>query len=388
MTPAASCAGAMPTRAQIENWDIHHLESSATRWRASVNEFEELFSQHRQNVASPGGTEWEGSAKDAALDRVNADSSVVGRHAEVVHAAADLADSSGGDLRAAQRAALTAIAEAEADGFRVGQDLSVTDTRRIDVFTMAARYTAATEHAENIRWNASQLLATDTLIGHRLTTKAAELSGITFEGEGDGGIRAASFDAGFKQSPGPLDPQLMSEVEARAAWDKLQGNIVSYNSRCAVHIVGPLPAPQYSACRTELASLEAQEASLRARLADFGIYPEGAPSGTGTGGDLTSIATQIGNEVAAIPKGAGVSQNGTLAQKVTDLHLSQAEAAEAVNIASRTAYGATGGIANLPDGTKMVLPAMLQQRVAMQVFPDGSVQVFKGDLMQFLPYIG
>lgn len=36
----------------------------------------------------------------------------------------------------------------------------------------------------------------------------------------------------------------------------------------------------------------------------------------------------------------------------------------------------------------MVLPASLPQRIAMQVHPDGSVSVFRGDLMQFLPYLG
>lgn len=81
---------------------------------------------------------------------------------------------------------MEAIREAEADGFKVGDDLSVTDTRRIDISTIAARYTAAAEHADNIRWNAEQLLATDTLIGRRITAKATELAAITFDGESGG----------------------------------------------------------------------------------------------------------------------------------------------------------------------------------------------------------
>ncbi|WP_200820247.1 hypothetical protein [Mycolicibacterium houstonense] len=179
MSPAANADAGM-TRSQIEHWDITHLEDSATRWRASAAEFEELFAQHLQNVS---GTEWEGTAKDAALSRVNADSSVVGRHGEIVRAAADLADSSVADLRAAQRAVITAITEAEADGFRVSEDLRVTDARRYDITTILDRNRALAEHAENIQWNANQLLAADALIGERLTSKAAELDGITFDGE-------------------------------------------------------------------------------------------------------------------------------------------------------------------------------------------------------------
>ncbi|MGV0675627.1 hypothetical protein ABQE62_05460 [Mycolicibacterium fortuitum] len=196
MSPAVSGTGL--GRSRIEGWDIGHLESAARRWRASAAEFEDLFTQHRQNV---GATAWEGTAKDAALDRVTADSAVVERHGEVVRAVADLADAGAADLRAAQRAALTAIGEAEADGFRVAEDLSVTDTRRIDIATMGARYSALNEHSENIRWNASQLVQADALVGQRLQEKATELDGMRFDGST---IQAASW-GGFKQDGGADD---------------------------------------------------------------------------------------------------------------------------------------------------------------------------------------
>lgn len=184
MSPSAASTAPALTRPQLESWDISHLETAAARWGASARASEELFDQHRQNVASPGGTEWHGMAKDAAWDRVTADTAVVARHSDIVRAAADIATNGADDLRAALRAVLEAIAEAEADGFRVGEDLSVIDTRRVDVFTMAARRTAAAEHAEYIRWNAEQLLATDTLIGERLNAKVAELDSITFDAAG------------------------------------------------------------------------------------------------------------------------------------------------------------------------------------------------------------
>ncbi|MDH6199031.1 hypothetical protein M2272_005698 [Mycobacterium frederiksbergense] len=200
MSPAAAPNPA-PARSQVETWAITHLDAAATRWRASADEFEELFSQHRQNISSPGGTEWEGTAKDAALDRVTADSVIVGRHGEIVRSAAALATGGAHDLRSARAKVLEAIAEAEADGFRVAENLSIIDTRRIDIATMADRHTAGTEHAENIRWNAGQLLATDNLISERLTTKAAELNGITFDGEDsrDGTVQFVNNEE--RQSP-------------------------------------------------------------------------------------------------------------------------------------------------------------------------------------------
>ncbi|MGE2731403.1 RNase A-like domain-containing protein [Mycolicibacterium vaccae] len=147
---------------------------------------ESAIEQHRQNILTPGGTTWEGDAKDAALDRVTADTSVVRRQGDVHRAAAIIAMRGSEDIHAARGRVLEAIAEAEQDDFTVGEDLSVTDNRAYDVKTAAARMTAATEHAEFIRWRAEQLVATDALIGQRLHANAAELEEIRFEGDRDG----------------------------------------------------------------------------------------------------------------------------------------------------------------------------------------------------------
>lgn len=77
-----------------------------------------------------------------------------------------------------------------------------------------------------------------------------------------------------------------------------------------------------------------------------------------------------------------------MAGQVTGLHLGQDQAAEATDIAAKAAFGESGGVVNVPDGTKVVLPADLSFGKAMVVHPDGSVTVFVGDLHQFLPYIG
>ncbi|MGE2835413.1 RNase A-like domain-containing protein [Mycobacterium sp. SMC-4] len=184
MSPAASPAS-LPTRSEIAGWSTSHLADAASGWRTAATTSEDAFDRHRQNIASPGGATWEGDAKDAALNRVTADVAVVGRHCAVLREAATIAENGVTDINAAKRDALNAITETEADGFRVGEDLSVTDTRTPDPATMAARQLAAVEHAEDIRWNAERLVAADALVGKRLQAKAGELTGIRFEGEGD-----------------------------------------------------------------------------------------------------------------------------------------------------------------------------------------------------------
>ncbi|WP_157561105.1 hypothetical protein [Mycobacterium sp. E802] len=81
---------------------------------------------------------------------------------------------------------MSAITAAEDAGFSVDEDLTITDTKRVDFFSMRARQTEANEHAEDIRWTAGQLVETATLVGRRLQDKAVELETIKFDGEDDG----------------------------------------------------------------------------------------------------------------------------------------------------------------------------------------------------------
>lgn len=169
--------GALPSRSEIEEWDTSDLSTAATAWRQAATASEDAFEQHGQNIAAPGGTTWEGDAKDAALDRVTADIAVVRGLSEALQAAAGIAENGVIDIKAAQREALDAIIAAENDGFSVAEDLSLTDTQTVDAISMAARQTAATEHAEDIRWYAERLAQADALVGKRLQTKATELEG-------------------------------------------------------------------------------------------------------------------------------------------------------------------------------------------------------------------
>lgn len=185
MSPAAA-PNPVPTRSEIEEWATSHLSDAATTWRTAATGSESAFDEHRQNISSPGGTTWEGTAKDAALDRVTADTAVVGRQSGVLRAAADLAENGSHDIKAAKDKAVEAIKAAEDAGFSVAEDLSVTDTKRVDVFSMRARQISLNEHAEDIRWAAQQLMQADKLVGDRLEAKAADLEGIRFDGESDG----------------------------------------------------------------------------------------------------------------------------------------------------------------------------------------------------------
>lgn len=218
---------ALPSRSDIENWTTAHLDDAVTRWNQAAIQAEDAFDRHRQNIAVPGGTGWFGDAKDAALAKVNADQRVVSRQAGVQREAAGIAARGASDIRAARQAAINAITEAEADGFSVADDLSVKDRRYGSplIATPVGRLQAAVLHAEDIRWNAEQLAQTDARVGQQLRAKAAELSGIRFGGEGDGGddpVQLMDFDVA--EAPPPAPPYPMYDVIAEAT--DLDGNHV------------------------------------------------------------------------------------------------------------------------------------------------------------------
>lgn len=219
--PTTATGGARLSKTQIQTWSTSHLSDAAANWRAAATTSENLFDQHRTNVASPGGTTWEGAAKDAALDRVTNDTVVVSRQSGALREAAALADSGAHDINNAQSEAVAAITAAEDDDFSVGEDLKVTDTRRYDITTIADRNKALAEHAEDIRWYADRLIQTDTHVGERLWGKAAELDGIKFDGEDED--RSAStgrvylvdnkvkHDAEGKDQPGEKKPEVPAQ---------------------------------------------------------------------------------------------------------------------------------------------------------------------------------
>lgn len=223
MSPA-SAAAPLPTKSEIQDWDTSYLDTAATSWRQAATASEDAFDQHRRNVDAPGGTTWEGAAKDAALDRVTNDIGVVGRQSGVLREAATLAENGAFDIKSAKDKAVEAITAAVDDGFTVGEDLSVTDSRKYDINTVADRNRAAAEHAEDIRWAAQQLVQADQLVGDRLEAKAADLEGIRFEGEGEGDQRGGNgahidlvdnnvkYDSEGKDQAGEKKPEVPAQA--------------------------------------------------------------------------------------------------------------------------------------------------------------------------------
>jgi hypothetical protein len=385
-------AGA-PGLSALLAWPTDHLTEAAAHW--------ETVGERSYGVAHGVWSDaltvdWRGETAEALRTNTHADMMTTSAVVDQLQSAAGVARSGASELEAARSQMRYAVEDARSAGFEVGEDLSVTDRMRGgSAEQQVARQAAAQAFAGNIGERAAQLVNVDAQVAGRITAAVAGV-GSTFPQtpSTNGQIRAVDNHP-FKQdppSPLPIDPKDMTAAEAQTAWAEVNAEIKAWNARCGLENVGPLPPAQYSACMASRGPLVERQAAIRARLGQLGIPVDGEPgSGAQPRADPSSSpniadeATEIGREASLLPKG---TRADGIADKVTGLHLDQEHAAEAADIAAKTAFGETAGIANLPDGTKIVLPARIDQGIALVVQPDGSVTVFRGDLSQFLPYLG
>ncbi|BBZ67159.1 hypothetical protein MINS_25880 [Mycolicibacterium insubricum] len=176
----------LPARSQVETVDTSDLDDAAVRWVQFADDSEDVWTIHRSNIDSPSGTVWKGETKDAAVERVSADISVVAWQCDIAREAAAIAREASATRHLLAGKVVDAIAEAEDDGFSVDEDLTVRDTG-FDPDNATARKTTATEHADYIRWRAEQYARAETSTTEQLQAKAHELTGARFNGESNDG---------------------------------------------------------------------------------------------------------------------------------------------------------------------------------------------------------
>lgn len=189
------------TKSQITNWDISHLVSGARQWTTSISQSEQAFSQHVDSIKAPGGSVWKGPAADGAYNNARDAQDVVRAQTAIKQDAVHIATRGADDELALRRLAVEAIGEAEDRGYRVAEDLSLTDAEASGSAAIRVRRQAeAQQLVELIRFRAANLAASAARTAEELTAKAAELDrqriGRT------GGVQAVDFRTG----PGlPLD---------------------------------------------------------------------------------------------------------------------------------------------------------------------------------------
>ena len=164
---------AAPRLSQIQAWETEHLEAAAAHWETRAQVWMDSTDAVHREVTSPGGTVWEGVAADAAVVRVGTDRARAIGAADILQSAATVARTGAAEVEFAKQRALEAINAAHAQGFTVGEDLSVRDqSTGLSSVLAAHRQAQAQAHAAAIRTAATGLATTDTDVATRITAAA------------------------------------------------------------------------------------------------------------------------------------------------------------------------------------------------------------------------
>jgi len=222
--PSVGAAGA-PSLSSIENWDTEHLQSASRSWSATATLWENSFDAIHQGALRPGGTVWEGVAADAAAAQTFADLVKVRGASDCLTAAADIARRGADRLGDLKRSALSAISDARAAGFTVGEDLSVSDNSVLPVGpALAARQAQAEEFAADIHTRAAALSLADHEVAASISAVLAPLAEVVFAEAPGGNGTVHALD--YKTSPANLVDKQQIPVgkdpeEVKRWWDSL-----------------------------------------------------------------------------------------------------------------------------------------------------------------------
>jgi hypothetical protein len=199
------------TLSHVREWDTEHLTSAARHWSSTANRWEDAFAQLELVTHAPGGSPWEGAAAHAAQDRAHADRRRVSAVADQLHVASFVGSASARELEAAQRRVLVVVEAAEARGFAVGEDFSLT-AYRADAHEIAAAEAEARALGRQLRDRIGELIDLDQQIAKRITMAAHGVGALQFSDDneahsgGDAVIQAVDNRTLKEAPPQPVPP--------------------------------------------------------------------------------------------------------------------------------------------------------------------------------------
>lgn len=155
----------MPTKTGVDEWSVQHLVDAALFWRRTKHKWTDAFDYLHRNSYTAGGDGFAGDGAQALQNRTAHHALTVANAAMDLEAAATVADRGAEDIHWGRDQVLNAVADAEDEGFIVGEDFSVTDRQLVPE---PAREARMVEHAGIIGSRVSDLVATDKQVSGQL----------------------------------------------------------------------------------------------------------------------------------------------------------------------------------------------------------------------------
>jgi hypothetical protein len=177
----------IPTLSQLRASDYSYFGQLGSYLQEISPKAQSALEELAEDVTRPGGADWEGMAADAAIAQAQSDVVKARTSTWSWDEVAASTQQWQEQLEAGTRSALDAVDDAEADGFEVGEDYSVTDTYDAETEEeYEERLEEAEAHAGLISHRVSTLVANESLINGQLRAMSAGWGTLDFKQDGGG----------------------------------------------------------------------------------------------------------------------------------------------------------------------------------------------------------
>ncbi len=191
--------GTSTSLSELLAWPTEHLTQAAAHWQDSGARSYDLFDRIWRDSRS---IDWRGAAAEGLHIRTFSDKVTVSRVQDQLEVAAQVARVGASELFAARARLRHAVEDADAAGFDVGEDLSVTDRY---VWASADDQLVRQEEADSlaieIHRRAVQLVGLDQQVASRITLALSGIRDITFDEPSTHGVQAVDFHAPIPERP-------------------------------------------------------------------------------------------------------------------------------------------------------------------------------------------
>ncbi|MGB9222557.1 MAG: hypothetical protein WCB80_04380, partial [Mycobacterium sp.] len=191
--------GASTSLSELLAWPTEHLTEAAGYWQDTAARSYDAFDRIWWDSRS---IDWSGSAAEGLRARTFSDKVTVSRVLDQLEVAAQVTRVGASELYAARARLRHAVEDADAAGFDVGEDLSVTDRY---VWASAADQLLRQEEADSfaieIHQRAVQLIGLDQQVASRITVAVSGIGDTAFDDVSTHGVQAVDFHAPLPERP-------------------------------------------------------------------------------------------------------------------------------------------------------------------------------------------